>query len=216
MFADTYLPNRQIRYNFDMGAARKARVAILVGTHGRGSNMAAIADACANGEIPAVVAVVVAPSEAAPAAEVARSKGLDVAVIPYKVEDYAVDLMKVLTAKRCDLLCLAGFMRLLPEEVLGAFPDRILNIHPALLPKHGGKGMYGMHVHEAVLAAGDKESGCSVHLVNERYDEGRVIFQLRCPVEAEDTPETLAARVLELEHRAYPAAIGQVISRDER
>src|SRR5208337_379575 len=125
--------------------------------------------------------------------EVARRKGLAVGVVPYKIEDYAARLLDLLQSERCDLICLAGFMRLLPSEILDAYPDRILNIHPALLPKHGGKGMYGMHVHEAVLAAGDKESGCTVHLVNERYDEGRIVLQMRCPVEAGDTPETLAS-----------------------
>jgi len=178
--------------------------------------MAAIAEACAKREIPAEVAVVVAPSDAAPALEVARGMGIEVAVVPYKAEDYAPLLLGVLQSKKCEILCLAGFMRLLPVEVLQAFPDRILNIHPALLPKHGGKGMYGMHVHEAVLAAGDKESGCTIHYVNERYDEGRIIHQLRCPVEAGDTPETLAARVLALEHRAYAKALRIVIERNGR
>lgn len=206
----------KIRYNLHMGEDRKSRLAILIGTHGRGSNMAAIADACANGEIPADVAVVVAPNDTAPAVEVARSKGLEVAVVPYKADEYAGDLAAVLSARRCEILCLAGFMRLLPAEILRAFPDRVLNIHPALLPRHGGKGMYGMHVHEAVLAAGDADSGCTVHYVNEHYDEGRIILQLRCPVEEGDTPDQLAARVLELEHRAYPMGIAKVISEHGR
>ncbi|MFN3683119.1 MAG: formyltransferase family protein, partial [Fimbriimonadaceae bacterium] len=112
----------------------------------------------------------------------------------------------------CTLVCLAGYMRLLPKEVLDSFPNRVLNIHPALLPKFGGKGMYGMRVHEAVLRAGEAESGCTVHLVNERYDEGPIVVQLRCPVLPDDTPETLAARVLELEHRAYPEAVRKVLA----
>lgn len=91
------------------------------------------------------------------------------------------------------------------------FPDRVLNIHPSLLPKYGGKGMYGIRVHEAVLAAGDSESGCTVHLVNEVYDDGAVLVQLRCPVEPGDTPETLAARVLECEKQAFPMAINKVL-----
>jgi phosphoribosylglycinamide formyltransferase-1 len=102
-------------------------------------------------------------------------------------------------------------MRLLPEEVLAAFPNRVLNIHPALLPKFGGKGMYGMHVHEAVVAARETESGCTVHFVNEHYDEGAILHQRRCPVLPDDTPETLAARVLEQEHLAYPEAIQLVL-----
>lgn len=112
-----------------------------------------------------------------------------------------------------DFICLAGFMKLLPSEVLRAFPNRVLNIHPALLPKFGGKGMYGHHVHEAVLAAGEKESGCTVHLVTDQYDEGEILVQLCCPVRATDTPESLAARVLELEHRAYPEAVRLLMER---
>ena len=102
-------------------------------------------------------------------------------------------------------------MRLLPQNILDAYPHRVLNIHPALLPKFGGQGMYGAHLHRAVLDSGDTESGCTVHLVNERYDEGPIIHQLRCPVLPDDTPETLAARVLELEHEAYVVAINHVI-----
>jgi phosphoribosylglycinamide formyltransferase 1 len=203
-------------YNGIMGEAKKARLAILIGTHGRGSNMSAIADACARGGTPAEVAVVVAPNDTAPAVAVALEKGLHVAVIPYKADDYAPALMAELQTQGCEWVCLAGYMRLLPAEVLDAFPNRVLNIHPALLPKFGGKGMYGMHVHEAVLASGDQESGCSVHYVNERYDEGQVILQLRCPVEPGDTPETLAGRVLALEHKAYALALAKVIEADAR
>ncbi len=102
---------------------------------------------------------------------------------------------------------LAGFMRLIPAEMVRAFPDRIVNIHPSLLPKFGGKGMYGHRVHAAVIASGESESGITIHLVNERYDEGRVLFQASCPVLASDTPDTLAERVHALEHAHYPAVI---------
>jgi phosphoribosylglycinamide formyltransferase-1 len=104
-----------------------------------------------------------------------------------------------------DLVVLAGYLRLLPLEP--DFAGRVLNIHPALLPKHGGKGMHGDRVHAAVLAAGDTESGCTVHLCNERYDEGRILLQARVPVLANDTATTLAARVFAAECEAYPAAI---------
>jgi phosphoribosylglycinamide formyltransferase-1 len=103
-------------------------------------------------------------------------------------------------------------MSMVPAPVLAAFPDRIFNVHPALLPKFGGKGMYGMHVHEAVVAAGETESGCTVHLVNEHYDEGRILLQLRCPALPDDTPETLAARVLTLEHQAYVQALRDALN----
>lgn len=104
-----------------------------------------------------------------------------------------------------DLVVLAGYLRLLPIEP--DFAGRVLNIHPSLLPRHGGKGMHGERVHEAVLAAGDKESGCTVHLCDDRYDEGRVLLQARVPVLAGDSPTTLAARVFAAECEAYPAGI---------
>lgn len=170
--------------------------------------MRAIVDACRGGEINAEVAIIVSPKDDTPAVVWARERGLNVRIVP-PGDDEGPRLLEAMD--RIELLCLAGFLRLLPNEVLSKFKQRILNIHPALLPKFGGKGMYGMHVHEAVLAAGDAESGCTVHQVTERYDEGEIVVQLRCPIEAGDTPETLAARVLDLEHRAYPMAIRKVL-----
>lgn len=116
-------------------------------------------------------------------------------------------LLDELQAFRIDLLVLAGFMRLIPPELVRAYPDRIINIHPSLLPKHGGKGMYGDHVHEAVIAAGDQETGITIHLVNERYDEGRVLFQEKCPVLPGDDVAALAQRVHALEHAHYPLVV---------
>jgi phosphoribosylglycinamide formyltransferase 1 len=185
---------------------KEAKVGILVGTRGRGSNMRALIEACRAGKVPnAEVSVVVAPTEAAPALEVARELGVATRVAPNE----AGALLEAFEG--CDAICLAGFLRLLPAEVLTEFPDRILNIHPALLPKFGGKGMYGQRVHEAVIDAQETESGCTVHLVNERYDEGRIVLQKRCPVFPDDTPETLAARVLSLEHQAFPEALAEVL-----
>lgn len=182
----------------------------MVGAQGRGSNMRAIAEACQSGELPATVEVVVAPKAESQAVETAQSLGLRVQVVSPKEEDYAQRLLQALDG--CDWICLAGFMRLLPTEVLSAFPNRILNIHPALLPKFGGKGMYGMHVHEAVIAAGEVESGVTIHYVSEQYDEGEILLQLRCEVRPEDTAESLAARVLALEHRAYVLALREALS----
>lgn len=108
---------------------------------------------------------------------------------------------------KVDALVLAGFLLLVPEWLTQAYPDHILNIHPALLPAYGGKGMYGAKVHEAVLAKGDSQSGISIHLVNEQYDEGRILAQFTCPVRLDDSPETLAARIHELEYRHYPVII---------
>jgi phosphoribosylglycinamide formyltransferase-1 len=117
----------------------------------------------------------------------------------------------LLVGLRIDLIVLAGFLWLIPSGLLRAFPGRIINIHPALLPGYGGKGMYGRHVHEAVIANGDRESGISIHYVNEVYDAGKIILQEKCEVKPDDTPETLAARVHELEYRYYPVVIEKVL-----
>lgn len=114
-----------------------------------------------------------------------------------------------------DFIVLAGFLWKVPHALIEAFPDRIINIHPALLPKYGGKGMYGMHVHEAVIAAGEKESGITIHYVNEHFDEGEHIFQARCEITANDTPETLAQKIHALEHQYFPEVVEQVVLRGE-
>ncbi len=110
-----------------------------------------------------------------------------------------------------DLIVLAGFLWLVPENLLRTFKNRIINIHPALLPKYGGKGMYGMKVHDAVKKSGDEVSGITIHFVNERYDEGEIIFQAECPVEQGDTPESIAEKVHELEYRYYPKVIEKLL-----
>lgn len=120
-------------------------------------------------------------------------------------------IMDILSVQGIDYIVLAGFLWLIPAYILKAYPNRIVNIHPALLPNYGGKGMYGRRVHEAVIAGGEKESGISIHYVNEKYDDGQIIFQAKCPVEPGDTPETLAARIHELEHKYYPEVIEKVI-----
>lgn len=120
-------------------------------------------------------------------------------------------VLEILHDRGINFIVLAGFLWIIPDYILTAFPGRIINIHPALLPKYGGKGMYGIHVHEAVLASGDKETGITIHLVNEKYDEGQILFQERCHVEKHDMPENLAQRVHELEYRHYPVVIEQWI-----
>ena len=116
-------------------------------------------------------------------------------------------VLDVLMDAKIDVLVLAGFLWLVPDYLLITFPDRIINIHPALLPGYGGKGMYGMRVHEAVIRDGNKKSGISIHLIDEEYDRGRILFQAECPVLPGDTPEDLASRIHILEHRYYPEAI---------
>ena len=122
------------------------------------------------------------------------------------------ELQEELAAQRIDVILLAGFMQLIPAELVRTFPKRIINIHPALLPKYGGKGMYGDLVHAAVIAAGEKESGITIHFVNEHYDEGEHIAQFHCPVLPTDTVTSLAERVHGLEHANYPAVVEKLVA----
>lgn len=121
-------------------------------------------------------------------------------------------LMALLSGLSPDLIILAGFLWKIPEALIAAYPDRIINIHPALLPKYGGKGMYGMHVHEAVAAAGESETGITIHYVNEAYDEGNIIFQARVPVLQTDSPQEIAAKVHHLEYAHYPRIIENLLA----
>jgi formyltetrahydrofolate-dependent phosphoribosylglycinamide formyltransferase len=174
--------------------------------------MASLIAACHSGYVPAEAALVVSPKDETPAVLRAQALGVKTAVVP-RDDDYARGLLQLLEQERIDAICLAGYMFLLPLPVVERWTGRIINIHPALLPKYGGKGMYGIHVHEAVLAAGETESGCSIHFVTERYDEGAVLLQQKCPVLPGDTPESLAERVLDLEHTAYPEALKLLVER---
>lgn len=119
-----------------------------------------------------------------------------------------IDLLK---AAKTDLIVLAGFLWMIPDNLIKAFPDRIINIHPALLPKFGGKGMYGMNVHKAVIESKEKESGISVHYVNEHYDEGKIISQHKCEITKSDTPESLAQKIQQLEHEFFPQIIEKIL-----
>jgi len=125
---------------------------------------------------------------------------------------YHTDMVAdTLRERKVDLIVLAGFLWLIPDNLISAFP--IINIHPALLPKYGGKGMYGMNVHRAVVANSETESGISIHYVNENYDEGKLIFQAKCQVSSEDTPEQVAEKVHELEYRYFPQVIAEVLAK---
>ncbi|UZD22675.1 phosphoribosylglycinamide formyltransferase [Algoriphagus halophytocola] len=137
-----------------------------------------------------------------------RAKKFNVPTFTFSRKEMdAGQLLEKLREEKIDWVILAGFLLKIPVALTRAFPDRMVNIHPALLPKYGGKGMYGAHVHEAVKAAGDKETGITIHLVNEHYDEGKIIFQASTPLTEEDTPESIAAKVHELEHRHFPQVI---------
>lgn len=121
------------------------------------------------------------------------------------------EVLRILQKNEIDFIVLAGFLWLIPVYIIRAYPQRIINIHPALLPKYGGKGMYGMYVHQAVLDSGDRESGISIHYVNEAYDEGAIIFQTKCEVLPDDTPESLAQRIHQLEYKHYPEVIERLV-----
>lgn len=123
------------------------------------------------------------------------------------------NVLRYLQQKKVDWVILAGFLWLVPEPMLDAYPNRIINIHPALLPKYGGRGMYGHHVHEAVVAAGEHESGITIHIVDRHYDCGTTLFQARCTVTPDDTPDTLAAKIHLLEKEHFPRVIDETIKR---
>ncbi len=123
-------------------------------------------------------------------------------------------VMNRLQAEKIDWIILAGFLWLVPSNLLRAYPNRVVNIHPALLPNYGGKGMYGMRVHEAVVASGDKESGITIHYVNENYDEGQVIFQAKVGIDASDQPQDLAAKIHELEYANFPVVIEKLLNEE--
>lgn len=143
--------------------------------------------------------------------EIARAAGLDVMVVN-KENFYSEVFIDVIDMMKPDLLVLAGFLWKVPDYLVQAYQGKIINIHPALLPKFGGKGMYGHHVHEAVIAAGETESGITIHLVNEHYDEGTILLQKKVDVLDSDTPETLAKKVLKLEHEWYSKVIATLLN----
>jgi phosphoribosylglycinamide formyltransferase-1 len=123
----------------------------------------------------------------------------------------STEILSILKEFKTDYIVLAGFLKLIPKQVIETYKDKIINIHPALLPKYGGKGMFGMHVHHAVIEAKERESGISVHFVNEQYDKGQIIAQYKCPVYADDTPENLAERIHRLEYKHFPKIVEKVV-----
>ncbi|MBC8143566.1 MAG: phosphoribosylglycinamide formyltransferase [Armatimonadetes bacterium] len=186
------------------------RLAVFVGSHGRGSNLFAIHDAINAGTLPAQIVCVVGSRADAPAIVRARNAGLVTKIVSPKDRtdpEYAAVLLRVLRGHDADSVALAGYMRRLPEAVVAAFPNRVVNIHPSLLPAFGGHGMYGEKVHQAVMDSGVKVSGCTVHFVDENFDTGAIISQTVVDVLEGDTAQTLAARVLECEHRAFAEAL---------
>ena len=177
--------------------------------------MQAIIDACGSGRLPAVPAVLISNNGSSGALDRAAVHRIPAYVLGgEKFRDPAVldqAMADTLQKHRVDLVVLAGYMKRIGPRTLAAFPRRIINVHPALLPAHGGRGMYGRHVHAAVIAAGEAETGVTIHLVDSGYDTGPIIAQCRVPVLPGDTAESLAARVLPVEHQLYVEALARIM-----
>ncbi len=191
----------------------KAKIAVFLS--GGGTNLQSLIDASHDGRLSGEIALVISNHEEAYGLQRATKAGIDTFV--YKIKNYETkeeahtDLMAMLEQYKIEYIALAGYLKLLPPPVIKKFKNRITNIHPALLPKYGGKGMYGHNVHEAVIANGEFESGATVHLVDEIYDNGRILEQKKVPVQPDDTSDSLAARVLKIEHELYPLALDNLI-----
>jgi phosphoribosylglycinamide formyltransferase-1 len=179
-----------------------------------GSNMQAILDACKSGALSAVSTVIISNNSESGALIRAVKEGIPSFHLSGKThpDPAALDraILDELLKHEVDVVVLAGYMKRLGPETLRQYRGMVLNIHPALLPKFGGKGMYGIHVHQAVIEAGERESGVTIHVVDENYDTGLIVAQERVTVLPEDTPETLAARVLACEHRLFPETLQKI------
>lgn len=186
-----------------------AKKRIILFASGSGSNAQRIMEYFADHPQVQVVALF---SNNPEALALKRAESFGVPAIPFTREAFrAGDVLEQVQKLNPDLIVLAGFLWLLPPAFVNAFPRQIINIHPALLPKYGGKGMHGQHVHRAVLEAGDQETGITIHYVDEEYDRGAPVYQHTCPVADDDTPETLAARVLLLEHEHLPRVVEEIL-----
>ena len=187
----------------------------MLASHG-GTNVQSVVQACGEGRLPAEAALIISNNRDSAVLEFGRSRGIPCVWIGGAAyEDPALRDQAICTQLSnydVDVVLLLGYMRKLGPATLGCFRNRILNIHPALLPKHGGKGKYGIHVHESVLASGDTETGVSVHLVDAEYDQGPVIAQCSVPVLNGDTPATLQARVLAREHEFMVETLKKIVA----
>ncbi|HRY97558.1 MAG TPA: phosphoribosylglycinamide formyltransferase [Bacteroidales bacterium] len=185
------------------------RIAILAS--GNGSNAQRITEYLREEQLAEIGCIISNRREAFVLQRAARL-GVHAALFPSSAFRHGEEVLAFLREMRIDFIALAGFLLLVPENILQAYARRIVNVHPALLPDYGGKGMYGMRVHEAVIAAGEAWSGITIHHVSPAYDEGQVIFQARCSVESHDSPESLAEKVHLLEYAHYPRVIGELLS----
>ena len=187
---------------------QQKRLAIFAS--GKGSNALAIIDYFK--ENPNVrIAFVLSNKSDAPVLTGAAERGIATVVMNNAAVEDGRALASFCTSKKLDYIILAGFLRKIPAALIASYPQRIINIHPSLLPKYGGKGMFGMHVHAAVLANGEKESGITIHYVDEEFDRGEILAQYRCEVSKNETVETLQQKIQYLEHRYFPEVIGKTI-----
>jgi phosphoribosylglycinamide formyltransferase-1 len=181
---------------------------IAVFASGRGSNFQAILNAIDAGVLPARVTVLISDKSDAGALEIAHGRGIATSHLSQKLfpseEALAEAMLNVLSKQRAEYIALAGYLKKIPVQVVRRYRNHIVNIHPALLPSFGGAGMYGHYVHKAVIASGVKVSGATVHLVDEEYDRGPIVMQKTVQVAPDDTPDSLAAKVLIIEHEIYP------------
>lgn len=191
------------------GTAPKAhRIAVLTGGQGRGSNLRAIHRHFEELGFPASVALVIGDREQTPVRELCQELGLHFVYVPSKsMCAYEAEVLRLINEHQIELIALAGFLKLLSADFLSRVQVPVLNIHPALLPKYGGAKMYGMRVHEAVFAAGEAESGATVHEVNPVYDAGRIVLQKRVSISDCANSEEIAQKVLKIEHQIYAEAI---------
>ena len=191
--------------------ASTAPIHIAIFASGAGSNARKIIEHFEKKDLPIKVSLIVCNVPGAGVIEIAKEKAIPTLMIN-KADFASTGYVESLHNSEIQFIVLAGFLWKVPEVLVQAYPKAIVNIHPALLPKYGGKGMYGSRVHEAVIAAGEKESGITIHWVNEHYDEGAIIYQASCPIDAGETPETLAHKIHALEHAHFAPTIEQLLS----
>jgi len=190
------------------------RIAVLAS--GRGTNLQALIDHFSHlgAQSPATIELVASNKENAPALD--RARNASIAAESFTATDEGSELLELLARYRIELVVLAGYMKRIPPSVVSEFHGRIVNVHPGLLPEFGGAGMYGAKVHQAVIASGARTTGVTVHFVDDEFDHGPVVAQWRIKVNDDDTPETLAERVLDIEHAIYPRAVEMIASLNER
>ncbi len=186
---------------------------IAIFASGRGSNAQKIISYFKRSNT-ATVALILSNKKEAGVLQIATEENIPILVVSKKELHNPAVLLPQLIEKKIDFIVLAGFLLMIPEFLIRQYPGRIINIHPALLPKYGGKGMYGHRVHEAVISDGEKKSGITIHYINENYDEGEIILQKECPVLPEDDAKSLAQKVQLLEHQWFPVTIEKIIQKN--